>query len=125
MRPNKFNAKKAEVDGIAFDSKLEASRYRQLRDLQTVGEISGLELQIRYDLAVNGLKVCRYIADFRYRYCGTEVVEDAKGMRTAVYAIKAKLMLAVHGITVKEYPPRKRKRKAKSNVKRKPVHDRI
>ena len=43
-----------------------------------------------------------YIADFVYREDGRKVVEDTKGVRTADYIIKRKLMLWVHGIKIRE-----------------------
>lgn len=43
-----------------------------------------------------------YIADFVYHEDGMQVVEDTKGVRTADYIIKRKLMLWVHGIRIKE-----------------------
>ena len=45
---------------------------------------------------------CVYVADFVYREDGRQVVEDTKGVRTADYIIKRKLMLWVHGIKIKE-----------------------
>jgi hypothetical protein len=33
---------------------------------------------------------------------GKQIVEDVKGVRTKDFILKAKLMLHVHGITVKE-----------------------
>ena len=45
----------------------------------------------------------RYVADFVYRdSAGQMVVEDVKGVRTQGYRIKRHLMLAVHGIEVRE-----------------------
>ena len=45
---------------------------------------------------------CVYVADFVYRQDGRQVVEDTKGVRTADYKIKRKLMLWVHGIKINE-----------------------
>lgn len=45
---------------------------------------------------------CSYIADFVYQQDGKQVVEDTKGVKTADYIIKRKLMLWVHGIKIKE-----------------------
>lgn len=45
---------------------------------------------------------CVYIADFVYKQDGRQVVEDTKGVRTADYIIKRKLMLLVYGIKIKE-----------------------
>lgn len=42
---SKYKAKKTKVDGITFDSKKEAERYRQLKMLENAGHISDLELQ--------------------------------------------------------------------------------
>ena len=46
----------------------------------------------------------KYKADFVYidNATGQTVVEDTKGFRTPEYIIKRKLMLQVHGITIKE-----------------------
>lgn len=94
-----------------FDSKKEADRYEELKLLEKAGEISHLRTQVPYLIAVNDVSVCKYVADFVYndwsrKHGGTparvEVVEDCKGFRTQVYRLKKKLMLAVHGITIKE-----------------------
>ena len=101
---SKYGAKRTEVDGIVFASRSEARRYQELRLLQAAGEISGLELQVKYPLVVNGVKVADYVCDFRYYEDegDTLIVEDRKGMRTPVYKLKAKLMRAVHGIEIRE-----------------------
>lgn len=99
---SKYGNKKAERDGMSFDSIAEAERYDELCLLERAGDIHKLETQVSYTLTVKGVKICDYIADFRYRQGGQVVVEDVKGVRTPVYAIKRKLMLAVHGITIYE-----------------------
>lgn len=43
-----------------------------------------------------------YYADFVYQQDGRQVVEDAKGVRTADYIIKRKLMLWRYGIKIRE-----------------------
>lgn len=48
-----------------------------------------------------------YKADFVYEVCQPDgtwkwVVEDTKGTKTKEYIIKRKLMLYIHGISVKE-----------------------
>jgi hypothetical protein len=90
------------VDGIMFDSKAEASRYSLLRILLDQGKISDLELQVPFVIEVNGLKICKYIADFVYTINGQRVVEDVKGVRTPEYKLKRKLMSAVFGIEIQE-----------------------
>ena len=48
-------------------------------------------------------KPVKYIADFVYKTKnGVLVVEDTKGVRTADYIIKRKLMLYIHKIRIKE-----------------------
>jgi hypothetical protein len=100
----KYGNKKTEVDGVTFDSKKEANRYSQLKLLLLAGVIAELECQPGFDLVVNGKKVCKYVADFRYRdvATGKVVVEDAKGFKTDVYKIKKRLLFALLGIEVVE-----------------------
>lgn len=88
-----------EIDGIKFASKREAVRYSQLKLLHRAGEISELKLQPRYPLAVNGLHVCTYVGDFSYidHNTRTVVTEDAKGVKTKDFIIKAKLFHALYG----------------------------
>ena len=101
---SKYGAQKTTVDGIEFDSKAEARRYGELRLLERSGRIKNLERQVRYDLEVNGVKIGFYKADFRYwdQATSQQVVEDVKGMRTPVFAIKAKLMKALHRVEIVE-----------------------
>lgn len=103
---NKFGAKKTEIDGFIFASKSEAARYAHLKLLVRIGEISDLELQPAFDFILDGTKICRYIADFRYREVATGeiIVEDVKSTptKTPEYRIKKKLMYAFYGIDVRE-----------------------
>jgi hypothetical protein len=87
------------VDGIRFASKREALRYCELKLLQKAGEISNLLLQPRYPMAVGGLHVCTYVADFTYHDVSTKrtITEDSKGVRTKEFIIKAKLFHALYG----------------------------
>ena len=98
----KYNAIRTEVDGIVFASKAEAKRYSQLKLLERAGEIKNLELQPSYDLEVNGVLICRYVADFRYMVRGGQKVEDVKGVKTPVYKLKKKLMKAIYNINIRE-----------------------
>ena len=100
---SKYKSTATEVDGIRFDSKKEAARYADLKLLVQAGEVRNLIIKPKYPLKVNGQLICTYIPDFEYlAKSGDRVVEDVKGFRTREYAIKAKLMLACHGIQVKE-----------------------
>lgn len=125
MRRRKYGNTKIMVDGIQFDSKREAARYRELKLLERAGVISFLQRQTKFQLIPdqhapsNAVytkgprkgqrkpgklleKECSYIADFCYIQNGETVVEDSKGYRTEVYRIKKKLMLERYGIQIKE-----------------------
>ena len=47
---SKYSNKKVNIDGITFDSKKEANRYKELKILENLGKISNLELQPVYVL---------------------------------------------------------------------------
>lgn len=117
---SKYGAKKAEVDGIKFDSQGEAKRYKYLKELEVFGIIEDLQLQKKYILipaqyeegritkrgtfkrgkSIEG--ACSYYADFEYTYKGKRIVEDYKGVRLDVYIIKRKLMLWRYNIRIYE-----------------------
>lgn len=138
---SKYNSHKVTVDGIEFDSKKEARRFRELSLLERAGQITNLQRQVKFVLIPaqyepdtvgtrGGIKrgkllerECAYVADFVYEkpvhkqyenekgYLvfadGWEtVVEDVKGYKQstayAVFVIKRKLMLHIHGIKIKE-----------------------
>lgn len=98
MQRSKYRNKRTN----GFASKKEAKRHGELVLLEKAKAISNLQIQVPYDIIVNDVKVCRYIADFRYIERGELVVEDCKGYRTPIYRLKAKLMRAVHGVKIKE-----------------------
>lgn len=120
------NRRTISWNGLAFDSKKEASRYAELCLLEKAGKIRKLRRQVKYVLIPaqyeeyervsektgkklkNGHKLlereCAYIADFVYFDCALdcEIVEDTKGVRTEAYKIKRKLLLQKFGIRIKE-----------------------
>ena len=121
----KYHNKKIKVDGIIFDSKKEAVRYKELKALEKVGIIKDLKRQVKYvlipaqyepsgEIYTKGKekgkpkkgklieRECAYYADFVYTENGETVVEDTKGGKTPEYIIKRKLMLYVHNIKIKE-----------------------
>ena len=98
----KYHNKKTVIDGIKFDSKLEAERYAQLKILERAGVIRDLELQPEYELIPsfrkNGKTWRRtlYKADFRYIIAEDDsyIIEDVKGSTsviTDVFRLKQKL----------------------------------
>lgn len=106
---SKYHSRKVVFDGITFDSKKEATRYRELRLLEMAGKITALQRQVKFELIpsqrIDGKVVerpCSYIADFAYCKDGEYIVEDTKGFRTPEYVIKRKMMLHKYGIQIKE-----------------------
>jgi len=100
VRRSKYGNVKVE----GFDSKAELARYRELQLLEKAKHITNLKRQASFDLAIGPMLICRYRCDFLYfdeKRCEW-VVEDVKGVKTATYQIKKKLMLALHGIRIKE-----------------------
>lgn len=105
-KANKYGATKVSDDGYTFDSKAEWMRYRELKLMQAARKICGLKVHPAWEIAVNEQKICRYTADFEYFQDGFPVVEDVKSDPTRKkrdYILTKKLMLAVHGIRIKEY----------------------
>ena len=103
-KPSKYHAQPTVVDGLRFDSKREAARWRELLILERAGVIKGLRRQVPFvliDKSEYGRAVI-YYADFTYMENGQEVVEDVKGVKTDVYKIKKRLMAERYGITIRE-----------------------
>jgi len=100
-KKNKYNAIKTEVDGIIFDSKMEANRYTELKVLLRAGLIRDLERQVSFivsDAVEWGeitLSAIKYKCDFRYYDCSIEkeVVEDVKGKALPLYILKRSLFI--------------------------------
>ena len=96
---NKYHNKKTIIDGIKFDSKLEAKRYKELKKLEKEGLIKELKLQPSYDLIPKfkknrtAYRKTVYRADFMYfdNNLNKYIVEDVKGFKTDVYLLKKKL----------------------------------
>lgn len=109
-RTSKYGNRRTEAGGQTFASAREAKRYGELALLAKAGEITDLRTQVRYELVPaqrdsrgKAVRAVHYVADFVYRTkAGELVVEDAKGMRTAEYVVKRKLMLDRFNIDVQE-----------------------
>lgn len=121
---SKYYSKKVTLSGVTYDSKKEAYRHYELVMLERAGKITDLQRQVEFELIPaqrepdtigvrGGVKkgktielAVKYVADFCYKENGKLVVEDVKGYKKgtayAVFAIKRKLMLYVHGIRIKE-----------------------
>ena len=121
---SKYNSKYVTVNGETFDRKKEFQSSMELRLMEKGGLIHDLRRQVPFVLIPaqyetyprwskkTGKRLkdgqrcieqgCVYIADFVYYKGGEKIVEDAKGVRTADYIIKRKLMLYMHGIRILE-----------------------
>ena len=104
---HKYNvapAAERTADGILFASKGEMRRYLELRLLAKSGEIADLQLQVRFPLVVNSIKVATYVADFVYREpkTGETVIEDFKGYSSPMFKLKVKLMRALYHCIILE-----------------------
>lgn len=109
VRASKYGNTKCEHAGIKFDSQRERSRWFHLIQLQAAGEIRDLQLQVPFVIApaaiVSGKKrrARTYVADFVYSTsAGAQIVEDVKGMKTAMYLFKRHLMKTMHDIDIVE-----------------------
>ena len=101
-RRHKYGAIATTVDGIRFASKKEAQRYSFLKSLERADRLRDLELQPKFPCVVNGKKICTYIADFRYTLKnGKEVIEDVKGVETAIFRLKKKLVESLYPVEIK------------------------
>ena len=107
----KYHNRKIIVDGIKFDSRLEARRYQELKTLERAGVIQALTLQPEFELQPafkkNGKTYRRiaYKADFSYFSVkeGKVIIEDTKGFVTKEYALKKKLFeYRYPDLTIKE-----------------------
>lgn len=94
-RANKFGAVAVVVDGVRFDSKIEARRWEDLRIMERAGEISNLRRQVRFSLDVGTTTIGHYVADFVYHLPnGERIIEDVKGHQTELFKRSAKHMAA-------------------------------
>lgn len=99
---HKYNAKPTDLDGLHFDSKAEAQRYRDLVLCQRAGAITNLEVHPRFvlqrafhDNQGEHQRAITYEADFSYFEQGNPrlIVEDVKGFENQAWKIKRKLFL--------------------------------
>lgn len=101
-KPPKYRNEKTTVDGILFDSKHEADRYKALKLLRAAGDVTGFACQVSFNLP-GGIV---YRADFVVLYPdGTYAVEDAKSPATRkdkAYRLKRRLMKSTHNIDIVE-----------------------
>lgn len=102
MSYQKYKSKQTIVDGIKFQSKLEAERYLQLKFLLRADEIADLKLQPEFQIFEGYIdpltgekhKSRYYIGDFQYVDVRNHqtIVEDTKGVETDVFKLKWELV---------------------------------
>lgn len=98
---SKYGNRKVERDGYTFDSQAEFGRYLQLREKAGRGDIHNLQVHETFVL-LDGFtdrygkrqRAITHEVDFSYDCKGTRVVEDVKGVQTAVWKLKHKLFLS-------------------------------
>jgi hypothetical protein len=103
-RAHKYHAKRTVCpEGHSHPSAAEARRCAELHILQNAGEISRLEMQPKFPVWINGIKVFTYIADFAYFTAAERVIEDVKGALTPMYRLKKKAVEAFYpGVKIVE-----------------------
>ncbi len=99
---SKYGNRKVVTEEGTFDSVREHKHWMELKLRERAGEITHLERQVDFVIEHNGVRICKYKADFIYFENGQRVVADSKGYRTDVYRLKAKLMKAFYNIEIRE-----------------------
>lgn len=115
QKARKYRNEPEMAEGIRFDSKKEAGRFRELQAMLQAGLIRELRLQQDFTLQEayttpdgRRIRAIRYCTDFCYErktQTGWEkIVEDVKSRatRTQKYIIKRKMMQDRYGIEIKE-----------------------
>lgn len=95
---SKYKSKKVEIDGIIFDSKMEAEYYLYLKKQKKEGKIKDFGLQTKFDLIPAFKKGNKrygkttYTVDFAiYHWNGEVEYIDVKGMETQQGVLRRKL----------------------------------
>lgn len=107
-KTSKYHNTITEYDGIKFDSIKEKNRYVGLKQLEDLGIIKDLKLQVKFELQPSykyqdkTIRAINYYADFTYIQDGKLIVEDTKGFKTKEYLIKKKILLYKYDIDFRE-----------------------
>jgi hypothetical protein len=133
----RFPARRTRVrcrDGSekVFHSQREAYRFLQLEMMQANRVITDLVCQPAFPIAINGVEIGTYVADFSYIQLDSagmpvkRVIEDVKSSGTAkdaTYLLKKKAVEALYGCTIREIAtrapsmPKKRRKKPTTSQK--------
>ncbi len=99
MNKHKYSAVKTIRDGFKFSSKKEAARYDDLILLKRAGDIVFFLRQVPFHLPGN----VTYRVDYQIFWSNGEVTfEDVKGMRTAQYITKKKMVESLYPVEIIE-----------------------
>lgn len=89
-KKGRYHARKVQLAGQTFDSKMEADHYLVLLSRLQSGEIAGLTLQPQWEIIPKWknpytgktVRAKRYTADFQYLENGRVIVEEVKSKAT-------------------------------------------
>ncbi len=109
-RKSKYNvADKSErmYNGKVYDSKLERDYRVHLELLKSAAnpneKVIEIKEQHRLAVTIKGIHICNYVLDFAVAYAdGRFEYIDVKGVRTAIYKLKKKMVEAHYEIKIKE-----------------------
>ena len=99
---NKYGAKKVEIDGHVFDSRLEGRYYEHLLYLMNDGVVESFEMKKSYTLldkfphpkTGKTVRAIKYTPDFEVIYADGHVeVVDTKGMKTRDFIMRCKMFM--------------------------------
>ena len=99
---NKYGAKKVEIDGHIFDSRLEGRYYEHLLYLMNDGVVESFEMKKSYTLldkfphpkTGKAVRAIKYTPDFEVIYADGHVeVVDTKGMKTRDFIMRCKMFM--------------------------------
>ena len=99
---NKYGAKKVEIDGHIFDSRLEGRYYEHLVYLMNDGVVESFEMKKSYTLldkfphpkTGKTVRAIKYTPDFEVIYADGHVeVVDTKGMKTRDFIMRCKMFM--------------------------------
>jgi hypothetical protein len=95
-KKNKYGAKKTKYNGRYYASGLEAQKAEELDWLLRAGEIKEWTPQYKWELYVNGKKICGYKIDFRVvNNDGVVDYIETKGAQTYDFMLKWNLTQAL------------------------------
>lgn len=111
-KKHKFHAKPQKTEDGFFASKAELQRWQALQLRAAAKDIRELVRQPEFPLWTMNLagqrvpvkignREAKYVADFAYHEDGAYIVEDVKGVDTAIGKLKRAIVLASLGINVR------------------------